>query len=222
MMFTLMAVYMCYTINAQDDKQTKNKIKFGVKAGANFANASGNGLDFLLNSDPDARIGFTIGGLAEYEISDAFSLQGELTYGQKGFYEKIPGDYEATVKLDYINIPILAKYYVAEGFSIEAGPELSFLLSAKFAETDLDNNEAYDDEDIKEFFKSTDIGLNFGLGYQLDNGIGINARYILGLANIYDYSFETIGETKRRKDDEIGQNLEIKNKVFQISIFYTF
>ena len=38
--------------------------------------------------------------------------------------------------------------------------------------------------DVKEFVNSTDFGINVGIGYQLEGGLGFGAGYGLGLANL--------------------------------------
>ena len=62
--------------------------------------------------------------------------------------------------------------------------------------------------DIKDFSSSVDFGLNFGLGYKLDQGINFNVRYNLGLSNVYD--------------DEDSDDMTVNNSVFQISVGYFF
>ncbi len=125
--------------------------------------------------DNGIKVGFQIGALAEIMISDKFAVQPELLYSAQG--TKFDGEGDASYKLDYLNIPIMAKYYVAEGFSLEAGPQIGFLMSAKY---DFDGG----DEDIKDELNSTDFGLNFGAGYDVTENINLGLRYSLGLSNI--------------------------------------
>jgi hypothetical protein len=87
--------------------------------------------------------------------------------------------------LSYLKVPLLARYYINESFSIEAGPYLGVLLTAdeEYSETS-DGNTSSGTYNIKEGFNNTDFGLNFGLGYKMENGLFINARYSYGLSNI--------------------------------------
>ena len=225
LLVTVFVLSVCYTINAQNDKQQNEKLRFGVKAGLNFANTTGNGLDFFFSSDesPENRLGLTLGGLVEYRVSEKFSVQSELTYSQQGFREDYSDeDYVETYVLNYLNIPLLAKYYISDEFNLEVGPQIGFLLAAKYKEND--EGEKYE-EDAKEFFKSSDFGLLFGLGYQLENGIGFNARYNLGLTDIFDFSYRSVNEkisfTKKVEEAEVD-NFELKNRVLTVSLFYTF
>ena len=177
------------------------EVKFGAKAGVNFSNITGEMVDSF-----DGRTSFHIGAVAEIVFSEKFSFQPELIYSSQGsdYSEDFEGeDFEGTVKVDYLNIPLMAKYYVAEGLSIEAGPQIGLLLSA---------TDEYEDEedDIKDFLKSTDFGINLGLGYKLGSGLNFSARYNLGLSDNLDVDgFETDGA-------------EYKNSVIQISVGYFF
>lgn len=144
------------------------EIKFGVKAGLNLAFITGdNTEDFTPNTD------FHVGVMAEWKVSDKFSLQPELIYSGQGADTNI--DSEGRVALNYLNIPLIGKYYVTERLSLEAGPQIGFLLSSKGGSIN-----------YKDFLKSTDFGANIGVGYKLDNGLNFGARYNLGLTNILD------------------------------------
>lgn len=177
------------------------QVNFGAKAGVNFSDITGEKVDSF-----SGRTSLHVGVVAEIMVSDMFAVQPELLYSSQGsdYDESDEGfDVSGTVKVDYLNIPVMAKYYVVEGFSIEAGPQIGFLLSA----TDEYDNE---EDDIKEFLKGTDFGVNLGVGYKLENGLNFGARYNLGLSDNLDVDdFETDGA-------------EYKNSVIQISVGYFF
>ena len=176
-----------FNANAQEG------INFGVKAGVNFATITGDDVD-----DVKSRTSFHFGVFTEISISDKFSVQPELLYSSQGAKSDNSGD---ELKLDYLNLPIMAKFYVAEGFSLEAGPQVGFLMSAKF---DVDGGS----EDIKDETSDIDFGLNFGLGFQMETGLSFGARYKLGLSNILDF--------------EGSDDFKNQNGVFQISVGYMF
>lgn len=192
------AVFGFTAMNAQE-------VKFGAKAGVNFATIGGD------SENVDSRTSFHLGGVAEIVISDKFSVQPELLFssqGAKSEYSEDLGELgsfkvEENLKLNYLNLPIIAKYYVTDGLSIEAGPQLGFLLSADY---DVEVDGESDEQDVKDNFKSIDFGAGFGLGYKLENGLNFNLRYNLGLSNISD----TDGD------------FSIQNNVFQISVGYMF
>ena len=171
-------------------------LQFGVKAGVNFATLSGDtsGLNFITSIHG--------GVLVEVPISELFSVQPELLYSEQGS----GGADGEKLELGYLNVPVILKYYAAEGFSVEAGPQLGILLSAK---SDFDGQGK---EDIKKFVKDIDFGLNFGIGYKLESGLNFGARYNIGLSNIED-----------EEDDGFESNdFKAFNSVFLISIGYLF
>ncbi|WP_271767742.1 porin family protein [Aquimarina algiphila] len=177
----------------------EESIRFGAKAGVNFANISGDGTDGV-----DGRTGFHIGALVEIPISEKFAFQPELLYSSQGAKLDI-GNLETTTKINYINIPLMAKYYVAQGFSLQAGPQIGFLTSAK---AKVEGPGVDEDNDIDDAIKGIDFGLNFGLGYQLDMGLFFDGRYNLGLSNI--------------NDTESSDDVKQKNSVIQLSVGYKF
>ncbi|MEZ4837888.1 porin family protein [Flavobacterium sp.] len=146
---SILAVAAFGTANAQDTK-------FGVKAGANFSNFTG-------DADLDGRTGFYVGGLVDISITEKFHVQPELLYSMEGADD---------AELDLIRIPIMAKYYVMDGLNLQAGPVLGFKIGAE--------------DFVDEATKSLDYGLGFGAGYELPMGLFFDARYNLGLANISD------------------------------------
>ena len=182
---TVMAIFALTNVNSQD-------IKFGAKAGLNFSSISGDNtreLDIGITTD------FNFGVLAEIPISEKFSFQPELMYSGQGYAGESSDD---IINLNYLNIPLMGKYYLIKGFSLEVGPQIGFLLSAKNKDTDTD---------IKDAFNTVDFGVNFGLGYKFTNGINFDVRYNLGLSDINNID---------------GLTDKNKNGVFQLSVGYFF
>ena len=167
------------------------EIGVGAKAGVNFASLNG---DF---ENGKARTSFHFGAVVPITLNEKFTIQPELLYSSQGADSSVDDD--EVLKLNYINIPLILKYYVIDRLSLEAGPQIGFLTSAK-AEFDGES------EDIKDITKSIDFGLNIGAAYELDNGINFGLRYFFG-SNINDIP-----------DDSD----KITNGVFQLSIGYLF
>ncbi len=195
-LFIFIAVFMFSFANAQD-------ISFGLKAGLNLASMHSSDSNF--NDAVSGRTAFHAGAVAEFSFSDQFSLQPEVLYTSLGSTFDFGSVSRASdTKVDfianYLAIPVMAKYYVADGFSLEAGPQIGFLLSAKAKN---DTNE----EDIKDAYESTDFGAAFGAGYKMENGLFFNARYGLGFSNVF-------------KDAADGE--WVKNNAFQFSVGFMF
>ena len=172
----IIAIGIAGTVNAQD-------VKLGAKIGMNVSS---------VNGDPDnldSKTGWVLGATAEVSLTDKFSLQPELLYSQQGAKQRGNFIYD----LNYISLPVMAKYYIAKGFSLEAGPQFSFLVKDELISDS--NNAASANTNAENF----DFSANLGLGYQLDNGIFFQTRYNLGLT-------------------AISETPDVKNGVFQMSL----
>jgi len=180
---TLMLVAVMALISMSSMAQT-----FGVKAGVNISNlkVDGDGA----SASFDSKVGLAIGAFAKFNLSEEFVFQPELLFSQYG--AKV---IEENLKLNYISIPLMAKYYFG-GFNVQAGPQLGLLMSAKAG-----------DEDVKDGMKGMDFGLNLGAGYDFENGLGIDARYNIGLSNIAE---------------DTEDDAKLLNKGFQFTLSYAF
>ncbi|OBX21105.1 MULTISPECIES: porin family protein [Bizionia] len=186
------AVFSIGSLSAQD-------VRFGVKGGVNFANLAGDfgvaGFDEDFQ-DAEMKVGFHIGGLVELKLTEKFALQPELLFSSQGFksnyYDFDDRKVDYNVNLSYVNIPIMAKFFPIDGLSIEAGPQIGFLVSAKNEFNDYNNEDLDPDEseiDTKDLYKSLDFGLNFGASYEMASGLFFTARYNLGLSKVDDEDF---------------------------------
>ncbi len=156
-------------------------VRYGIKAGPTFATITGDDTDNL-----DAKVGVFFGGLAEIEVVDMFSIQPELLFSSQGTKYSDSDGFDGKFKLNYLNLPVMAKVYVSDGFFLEAGPQLGYLLTAKdeYESPGLSGEDDLKDEGL---IKDIDVGGNVGLGYQLDSGLNFGARYNFGLTNINDF-----------------------------------
>lgn len=183
------------------------EIRLGAKGGVNFANIGG---DDITGVDFNSRTGFHIGALVEIPVSEKFWVQPEVLYnalGSKSNQTRILGSkVESKLNLDYIQIPVMAKYYVIEGLALEAGPQIAFLVKAE-GETSIGDGTITNDLD-KDNFSSIDFSLGVGASYRLDMGLFLGARYNFGLTDINDGAF--------------GDSKKLNNSVFQLSAGYSF
>jgi hypothetical protein len=163
----------------------------GIKIGGNISDLHSDG------SASHSKVGLHLGGLAHIHLSDRFALQPEVVYSRQGAKSKASGD-DISVHLDYLNIPVLFQYMFANGFRIQTGPQLGFMLSAK-AES---GNET---QNVKDGYNSIDLSLPIGVGIITDSGFGVDARYVLGLSNVSE-----------------NDNNKVTNRVLQLGVFYQF
>jgi hypothetical protein len=194
---------------AMGQMEFQKQIYFGVKGGVNIANLA---MDPEPDPSPETRMGIAGGATLAFIISPGMTLDTDFLYMQKGAkwtYDYMTSsdvvelEYEA--KYTYLVINPMFRFTVQnEGMRpfFMAGPEIGFLLDAEGETTGGDNGET-DTVDLKDETKSTDFGINFGAGLEFPSGNStffVEARYALGLANIYDVSDEE--ETKMNGDTE--------------------
>ena len=212
MMFAMMAFIA--TSNAQ--------VMFGAKAGLNIANINSDDNSDFGNAggldDPSSRVGFHAGITGDVKIADSFGIGAELLYSQQGTQDEgtFAGvDYENEFKLDYINIPILAKLYLGENFNLYGGVQPGFVVNAKQVSTVEGNETEYDlkdddgDENQFALVKDTDFSIPFGIGYRTEGGLSLDARYNLGTTAVF--------ENQDDDSDTVG-----KNRVFQVGVGFNF
>ncbi len=138
----------------------------------------------ITNSD-HAKFKFGLVGGAEfgYQISDPFAITAGALYSMQGAKaDDVDGTKDYTNTITYINIPILANYYIFPGFAIKAGLQPGFLVSAKTKYTAGGHDVEVTGTDG---YKKVDFSIPVGLSYEFSDFV-IDARYNIGLTKIAD------------------------------------
>lgn len=185
-LLTVIAFYSIYFLQAQE-------VKLGLRAGISLASFNVTGVDVGTRN----KIGPDIALLAELPISDRFSVQPELGFVSMGSKLQSGSD-KATYNLNYLKIPILARYHSPEGWGIMAGPAFASLLSAHGQ-----LNDGTPKVNAKEYFNNNDFFAVIGMDYQFKMGLNLGFRYNLGL-------------TQQNRDP----SAEIWNRALNFSIGY--
>lgn len=172
-------------------------VSFGIKGGINFSNASQG--DF----NTSAITSFHLGGMMEARYSDKLAIQPEILFSFQGFDYINENNIDSNSRLSYINVPVLLKYYVIEELSLNVGPQIGFLSSAKIKRNTPDGSKT---EDVKNSLRSNDLSITVGITYYFSKRLNVNARYCHGLTNVVN----------RLADDNF------KNRVLQLSVGYFF
>ena len=175
----------------------------GVSIGANVDKFQGNS-----EYDLHYRTGIAVGIYYDYPGS-GFGFMPEILYSQKGATfssstvvtgHLVTGD--ATMKYDYIELPLLGKYsFEALGNFrpfLLAGPYVGILINSKMSVLGTDQTLAQTalvESDISDQQKF-DFGITFGGGvsYNLGKiGLNINFRYSIGMLNVDKASLKNSG-----------------------------
>lgn len=170
----------------------KAQVYYGVKGGANLSTIVGDDVQYA-----HTRVGLHTGIFAGFPVTTRFVIQSEIVYSAQGARFKVPGWVDQTTRLNYLNIPLLAKYSTGSGVYGITGPQIGFRLSAKSVQDDSKN-------DLKEYYKPTDFSWAFGLGYKTSCPIGFDFRYNLGISRNF----------------KLNGTSSIRNSVFQVGVFY--
>mgnify|MGYP001178422548 FL=1 len=163
-------------------------VDLGIKGGATFAN--------LTNvTDGSTKTGFVGGAFVTIKFSDKIAIQGDLLYSQQGVELDVD-----KINLDYINFPLVLKYYIIKRINIQAGPQFGTVINDSlggFLGSNID-------------FNSFDVTGVVGIGVDLPLNFRITGRYGFGLSDI---SFS---------DNDSSIDTDSKNSVFSLTAGFSF
>ena len=168
-------------------------VKFGVKAGVNFATETASISGVSITSD--TYTSFHFGAIADIGLQN-FSIQPGVLFSVKGS----SSTNSSGTSLTYIEVPVNLLYHIPAGpgkVFFGAGPYLGYGISAS-------NGVSFGSTTDK--VANPDFGLNLLGGYRLNSGLLFSAGYGLGLANLINN----------------GNGATLKNRVTSISIGYFF
>ncbi|MDF0705677.1 porin family protein [Flagellimonas okinawensis] len=175
--------------------QNTNNVQLGVRGGTNFATVAGDNYD-----SPDSRTSLYLGLLAEAPLSDHVSLQPEVYYSAQGFdITDEPDSPDAQFKVDYIQVPVLLKFYIADGLNLQAGPQFGFKVNESLDFASGEDSGSFDTDSINSF----DFQGAAGVEYKFPSGFFIQGRYSYGFS-------------------EMIEDVDIHNSVFSAGLGFMF
>ena len=170
------AAILCMSASAQ--------VQFGGKVGFDLTNFWGK------DTPHGMQLNYQAGLMMEYKFNPHFAIAPEAVFAAQGgkVTRKIDFvDTDCTFHTNYINVPVMLKYYVSPAFSIDFGPQVGFNVYSKMtAKGNAANIEAKLTEDLKDVTKTVDFGLGLGGTYNLTENAFVQARYTMGLTNVFD------------------------------------
>lgn len=190
----MIAAMMVATLSANAQNEV-GKWTLMPKAGINISTITGDG-------DQKAKVGFVGGAEFEVGLAEKFGLDFGILYSMEGCKypaNKVVNGASGNINynFDYINIPILAQYYLAKGFAIKAGLQPGFNVRHKLSY----DGESVNSKDLGIDVKGFNLSIPVGLSYEFSSFV-IDARYNIGL-------------TKLVKDADQG-----RNSTFSITLGY--
>ena len=199
-------------IMATGAAMAQKQFTFGPKIGVDYTHNWGKDVDH------GGLINYQAGLFMEYRLTDKFAIAPEVVFAAQGgkndfLYVEYTGttltesfDAVYTDNRNYINVPVMLKYYVAPALSIDFGPQLGINVYHKCTIKGKGDHKDFGykyDTDAKKI----DFGLGLGLTYNITNDVFVQGRYTLGLTKVFN-------------EDEWERN--DKNGNAQIAIGYRF
>ena len=156
------------------------QVQFGVKAGVDATNFWGKNVEHGMN------LNYQAGLVMEYKFTPSFAIAPEVVFAaQGGKYKVFATDNFIVDKVDnkfitnYINVPVMFKWYATPEFSIDLGPQVGFNVYSKYKVGDEKSI------DIKDMTEKVDFGVGLGGTYNLTDKAFVQARYTMGLTDAF-------------------------------------
>ena len=163
------------------------QVQFGAKVGVDMTNFWGK------DAEHGMKPSYQAGLVMEYKFNPHFAIAPEVVFAsQGGKFDAVEFDWgdisvaskkKITFNTNYINVPLMLKYYVAPEFSVDFGPQVGFNVYSKAT---IKDDLTYD---LKDSTKAVDFGLGLGGTYNLTDNAFVQARYTLGLTKVFEGDF---------------------------------
>jgi len=200
---TLLGLFASASAQTTDNP---NRVRAGIRAGANFASMVEEGGDF----DNEMKPGFAAGGFVEIPIVNFLSIQPELWYSQKGYKSTntiLGREYQYKAKLNYVDLPVLLKLKPTQQVGIVVGPQISWLTSSDYKfetpEGEFEQSYDYDNSNLRNNVLGGVVGLEYTSGHFV-----AGARYSL--------------DFQQNDEDGNTNTPRFKNQVIGLSVGYRF
>lgn len=179
-------------VAAQGIPLVPHRPTIGVMGGVNLAKVSGDDVDGL-----DSRTGFMGGVFITFHLTNAFGIEPEALYSQRGASMDDGSGVDATIKMDYIDIPVLLRFDIPVVGPIRpffvAGPAFGIQTKCSIAaegggvSASVDCDQFDEDPEANIDNKSFDLSGVFGAGLDFRLGsrtLMVGARYQHGFSDV--------------------------------------
>ena len=187
-----------------------NAQNFGFKGGYNYSSFNG---DVAKDNTLKGLSGFYVGALLELPLGDVISIQPEVIYSRQGAVweqKDILGEFKKDLKLDYLNIPVMAKVNLGPLF-LQGGVQFGFLVDKPEVSYTRGAQRVTEKVD-KDAYASFDFGVGAGLGVNLSQHFFVEARYTHSLTNALDPNNNSL------KNAHISDDNNFKNAVLSLGL----
>ena len=155
------------------------QVQFGAKVAVDATNFWGKDVKHGM------QLNYQAGVMMEYKFTPSFAIAPEVMFAAQGGQYKVADIADKKIKTtyttNYINVPVMFKYYVTPDFSIDLGPQVGFNVYSKTKTGDLKP------VDIKDATKTVDFGVGLGGTYNIADNAFVQARYTMGMTNVFEH-----------------------------------
>ncbi|MCA6078855.1 porin family protein [Fulvivirga sedimenti] len=168
------------------------QFQLGVKGGMNFA-------EFKIdNIRSNTKTGYHFGAFTSFKLGK-IAVQPEVVFSQQGTEFRFDGqDFQSN--FNYINVPVMFKFYLVGGLNVQVGPQFGFLTGATSTFDPIEQIET-GESSIRDYYSESDVSLGLGVGWDLPINMNLEFRYNRGLTDISDQNIPAT-----------------RNQVYQISL----
>lgn len=161
---------------------------FGPKVGVDYTHWWGK------NINDESALSYQAGVFMEYRLNNKFAIAPEVVFAahnrpkmewQDWWMNEYPArDVTTTYHTNYINIPVMFKYYATSSLSIDLGPQFGLKVYDKYTEKwEEDGKKIIVKHDM--YHRNIDFGLGLGATYNFNEKVFVQLRYTLGLVPLY-------------------------------------
>ncbi|RKR81586.1 outer membrane protein with beta-barrel domain [Mucilaginibacter gracilis] len=158
------------------------------------------------NFDTKYTTGFNAGITLEIPIVGPLGIEPEVLYAQKGYKANIPsGDFTQT--RNFVDVPLLARIKLADGFAVLVGPQFSFATSTRNVYSNgISTTTQTQYNNDRDNLRKNIVGGVAGFSIDLSKSVDFRARYALDL--------------QKNNGDGTSQTPEYRNQVFQFGLAF--
>jgi len=194
MIMKKIAIALMCMIMATGAAMAQKQFTFGPKIGVDYTHYWGEDVGH------GGQLNYQAGLFMEYRFTNKFSVAPEIVFAAQG------GKYDwhedgvkikATDHVNYINIPVMMKFYVVPELSIDFGPQLGVNVYSKMTqEWEALGIKHKETDDLKDDTKTVDFGLGLGLTYNITNDVFVQGRYTMGMTKAFDHGNDKNGNAQ--------------------------
>lgn len=173
------AIVFLFAIMVAGGAVAQKTFTFGPKVGVDYTHYWGK------ETRHGGKLNYQAGFFCEYRFNGKFAIAPEVVFAAQGGKWDLNelSHKRETDHVNYINVPVMLKYYVAPAFSIDFGPQVGFNVYSKYTMLETDGSKWTNDWKVNT--NAVDVGVGLGMTYNISDDVFLQGRYTLGVTNAF-------------------------------------